>query len=458
MWEYKDATDEQLAEASAKHIMSYLSGETKEPIDRHFELQCIADCFLAIGEQFNMITDDYLKLVNYCSSYVVNDKENQECRKILKHVLFAASSSKEDTDNVVFLKAALLRSPEYLLTLRRSESLLTHSAQLYTDDYQSLMNTEIEGILENGCDEIKNLFEDGALCDDLASYVVDSSDSQIHSLIEQDKYVDAFETLVSSDPKSAKQFLWDHSDSVASLDFANDVAVENFNSDLEYFGIPLDGGFVEFASGIGWRNRSGTKLFDLDFDFKTDAENLLYNMRSCDSDRTTIVKYRVGEPFLTATEYSHDAPTGTSMTIIPEAWLDDALKYKEIRQAFENNEILRDIISVKDLQANLEEKSRKDPMAAMFKQAVKAELDESYYSMVDYYNNKGFEDLVYNAGLRMADYPNALKQPKEVISAIYDMVPKETFEKADWNIKESFERDFKDRVAKNKRYQNASAR
>ncbi len=451
MWEYKNATDEQLAEAPARQIMTYLTAEAKEPIDRHFNLQCVADCFSAIYPQLTMPKDGRHRLDKFCFNYQVSDEAIMNCRNLLTGILEDSAGSQDSEKVVAFLKAALLRSPEYLLTLRRSESLVTHSIQIYSDDYSDLLETEVQRVLDNNDDEISQLFENVTAGETVRKkfreFVADIEEPHVRKLVDEEKYDEAFETLIQKDYTSARDFLIDlDADLFASLDFAYDNAVENFNCDLDYFHVPVDGGFIEYADGIGWRNQSGSKIFNLDDATSSKAKDLLYQIRSCDADRTTTIKYRVGEPFLSATEYSHDAPLGTCMTIIPEAWLDDALKFKDIRESFQNNEILRDILSVKELETSLEEKGRTDPLAAMFHQAIKDELVYSY-SLVDFYNYKSFDDLAYDAGLRIAKSPVAVKQPKKVLAAIYDLLPKDTFKNTDsWNSKDAFEKEFYETV------------
>ncbi len=459
-WEYKNASDKQLAEASADLILSYLAPQKNNKL-LAFYLENVADCFLAIRQQLDFDYDTSRKLQRNLYEYEFSEEKlidfKADLQKILSDSAAAAHLSEKET-----LASALLASPEYLLTLRRSEELLTRSTYLFNNEFTYLMDLERDRLLENVMGtEFDAPFSNAEICKQFKAYHEKHfpQDDEVSSLIEKGEYADAFATFSVNHYHDAKSFLDANSQLFSQyydMELAYQISEENFHNDMDYFGIPMDGGFIEFAHGVGWKSKSGAKVFELE-PGKNRVYQFLDKARSIDDgNRETIVNYRVGEPFLKLTEYYHDAPPGGStMTVIPEAWLDDALKFKNIREEFQNNEILRDILLVKDLQADLKEQSRKNPIAAMFEAEIEDCLQN--YGFVDFYMNHGISDLVYDAALNMAKTPAAVKSPKDMLSEIIKLSPKEAFQN-EWTTKEVLERDFKNTVADYKKYHSAPTR
>lgn len=462
MWEYEKASDEELAAASAKCIINYLNTTPEKESTNFFHLQEVADAFCALSPRIKFYDfNDYKKLENYVFEYVLEPKKNEEMRKFMKDLLQEQSGdaglSEED-----FLRTALKNSPEYLLTLRRAQELVSRSTYLFNNDYCYHTDLEKERWLDNGSEICGHIFDNDKICEKLAKACASLPDnSEAKKLISEENYPDAFDVLLSENYEVAKDFIedCDHSNLLYEYydwDSFIEDCLESLTTDFDYFKVPTDGGFIEFADNIGWRSESGAKVFELSSGSKNMASEFLDLSKALDDgNRTTIVKYRVGEPFLHITEYSHDAPTGTPMTVVPEAWLKDALKFKDIRETFEKNPLLRDIILVDELKSNLEKVSHQDPVAAMYRVAMEDYLDS--LSFADFYDHHGVSDLVYNVAMDMARSDMSAKKPKDIFNAIVKLSPKEAFDE-EWMTKDKLQRDFDDTVANYKKYHMASAR
>lgn len=459
-WEYKNASDKELAAASADIVMSYLDPQKNDKL-LPFYLQNVADCFMAIREQLDFDYDTYRKLRDNIHEYDFSEDKLKDFKAELQAIL-TDSAKKADLPVRERLVAAIAGSPEYLLTLRRSEELLTRTTYLFNNDISYLADLERDRLLENAMgDEFDVPFSDDEICKRFKAYCEKNlpKNDKVFNLIEKEEYPEAFAAFAVDHYHEAKNFLDANSElfmEYYDMELAHEISEENFRNDMDYFGIPMEGGFVEFAHGVGWKSESGAKVFELD-PGKDVVGEFLYKVKSVDDgNREDIINYRVGEPFLKITEYYHDAPPGGStMTVIPEAWLDDALKFKEIREEFQNNEILRDILLVKELQANLKEQARKNPIAAMFEAEIEDCLNS--YGFVDFYMNHGISDLVYDAALNMAKTPAAAKSSKEMLSEIIKLSPKEAFQN-EWTSTDALEKDFKNTVADYKKYHTAATR
>lgn len=96
--------------------------------------------------------------------------------------------------------------------------------------------------------------------------------------------------------------------------------------------------YLILGRDMGWRHLSGFKLTDDISNGKDIVDNLHENY-----EYTAEISREDDKPYLEATVWTHDAPTGESYTIIPMSWMEKALKTdieENIKMAaFANNDV-----------------------------------------------------------------------------------------------------------------------
>ena len=167
--------------------------------------------------------------------------------------------------------------------------------------------------------------------------------------IESPENIDAFEDILDlmlADEKALKfllkeyeDYLYNHGEIISDeIEFHREMANEllkedGFTGNKERY--------IIFGYGMGWRNLDG---------YGGAIINSLEDMEESITkayDYTIEVYRLVGKPYLSATVYHHDAPTGESYILLPVSRLNEALKDKDFKASYD---IYKDIID-----ADLEE-------------------------------------------------------------------------------------------------------
>lgn len=219
--------------------------------------------------------------------------------------------------------------------------IIDESADYFTKDalMYGLDDTDFPGDIESvQCDVIQKL--------DLEGRAIPDAEGNL-TLIEELSPKDFFEKLPTLFPdsyegmdtvhKAVHDVIWDalYQDE-AYLNKELDDRHEQFAIDLSEAGLlkkESEPYLMMFNGGVNSHNIPPYNLPGI-----TNTKDIVYALEGND-DCTTHIEYTRGKPYLEATVYSHDAPMGQSVSIIPQSWF---------QKAFENKELARDIQSIMD--------------------------------------------------------------------------------------------------------------
>ena len=162
--------------------------------------------------------------------------------------------------------------------------------------------------------------------------------------------------------KEFKDKVFDIMTSDATGFFSDEFVRDNtefFKSGCDMLGIQPDEDCLVMGTDIGWRNLDGFMVLEPDSE-GTIAESILQSQRT---DMHLRITHEEGAPYLSATAYTHDSPTGESYTIVPASWARKAFESKVLHDDLNNllmaSDDVRDFLYENSAVPELE----KDPVA-----------------------------------------------------------------------------------------------
>lgn len=106
------------------------------------------------------------------------------------------------------------------------------------------------------------------------------------------------------------------------IETMEEIEYEALNTGLEEYGLlKYPEPYLIIGSHMGWRNLTGYKLTDS----IEDGEDIVSSLHGR-YEYTAEISREDDKPYLNATVWTHDAPTGESYVIIPMSWVEKALK------------------------------------------------------------------------------------------------------------------------------------
>ena len=148
-----------------------------------------------------------------------------------------------------------------------------------------------------------------------------------------------------------------------------------------------------------------------------------------DYDYTMVVNAVPGLPYFTAKVYSHDAPRGNSIYILPESkW--DVLEgwnaktgkkeqgYEFLADAIKSNEFVENIFKSREAIRVLDYAAKSDKVAKMLSTAFHSYFSNYCDNTAEIYNDWKIEDAMYYACDHLSRIPEVQRNPKPIIAAI----------------------------------------
>lgn len=110
------------------------------------------------------------------------------------------------------------------------------------------------------------------------------------------------------------------------------------------------------GTNMGWRNLDGRAIFHPEDDIATSI------IESYQTDLILNIRHTEGDPYLRATAYTHDSPTGEGLVIIPETWAKEAFESKELHEKLVNLMEIDDAVKNFFVDAKAIDSLEKDPV------------------------------------------------------------------------------------------------
>ncbi len=206
---------------------------------------------------------------------------------------------------------------------------------------------------------------------------------------------------------------------------------------LDFLDIPSDGSFVALGQTLKCNNVYGAMLFDL---HPSDGEEptplLLHILSTNGGGLLSHIEHKAGDPFFTVIRL--DSPL--YITVIPEAWLRDALKLPAFLDAFTNHPYLKNILDVQNFFLNIKSKAKEDIILSFYQDKLQQFKGCFFDSFADFFLNDYFSNMVMFAITEMA-YNKTLIQNyglDEVFLRIMDATPAHLLSLPADRLKKSF--------------------